>query len=624
MRILALSLLIFLMHIVHGQQRDSSNIIPKGRAADVLTYDYFFQITNQGIDTSLASFAVFLPTETDSVPYGHLGPAGSAAYPLIDNHSLQNGIRSGWKNYQRYRREKENLRFAHSPFPFSDLYYAQGIYGLQIFKALFGMAPHPNLDLGFSLDALADNGYFQNQAHRDNSLDLHARYKWKQGRQITLGGYLLNDIKAEENGGLDTLLNPVEQVFRLPRSPRDAFVKLDATSRDRSHLFYLHHRMLLGRLEHLPDDSIGTFHPNGHELFIEANLESRKFEYIDRAPSPNYYPAFLLSPDSTHDLTEIRKWSGKGGWKYQKKEDDRTLRIAAFEKYEQKSFVQNGRLYPYKELSSHALAYFDLKKRLQFKASADWHNLGAAAGDRNLEFSIDGNILEGLAIGARAGFERSSVPFIYRHYLSNHYYWEKENDWQKSQYRYVALMTKLRPIGLRLEAKWSRVVNDLYFDQNAAPAQYAFPYSVWQVSARHQFHAGVFHLDTRIWYQYVPEEAPLNLPALVVRSKAYVAISLFEAEVPTVFGIEVRYHTPFEVPVYHPVLNQFGVQSRYTARSYPIIEPYAAMKIKTARLFARVSNADQAYPYIDSYEWVKDYPVFPLSFTFGVSWRFFN
>ncbi len=607
-----------------AQQADSSKGNPRGSAAEVRYYDYFFQQEKRGIDTSLKDFSVFMPGELSEVPYGHLGPAGSAAYPLLFGASPRPGIQPGWNAFGLYRKEKEDLRYYNPDFPLSDLYYAQGIYGLQLFKVAFGLGSHPDFDLGFNFNAIADNGFFNNQTHRDNNLDLHFRYKWNGGQQVTLAGYLWNDIKASQNGGLDSLLNPVDQVFRLARAPQDAITRLNAGNRDQSHELYLHHRFLFG-VRH-PADSSGEkrYDAGGHELFFDISASTRKYEYIDQAPSEEDYPRFLLSTDSTHDVSEWRRWQSRAGWKYRSDDSGSQWQLALFESIERNDFLQQKRRYLYADISTHAIANAVLRNGFRFEGRGTWYSLGAAVGDWQLKASLRTPRSKKLQLGVEADLGNSAVPLVYRYYLSNHYYWDREGQFEKSKSRSLRFFIRFAPMHLEAGARLTRSDAYLYFDEEGNPRQYPASFSVWQISAAHMLRWGHFRFENRAWVQFFPDEAPLALPRLILRSKAYFDLALFEAGVPTQVGVELRYHSPFLVPLYFPVLNQFGIQSSYNASSYPVIEPYASMKIKSARIFVRISNADQLYPYIDSYEWVKDYPQFPVSFTFGVSWRFFN
>ncbi len=624
MRITPFLLFFLLACPARAQQADSSKGISRGSAAEVRYYDYFFQQEKKGIDTSLNDFSVFMPGERSGAPYGHLGPAGSAAYPLLFNARSRPGIRTGWSAFDLYRKKRDALRFYNPAFPLSDLYYAQGIYGMQLFKVAFGLGTHPDFDLGFDFNAIADNGFFNNQTHRDNSLNLYFRYKWNDGRQITLAGYLLNDIKASQNGGLDSLLNPVDQVFRLARAPQDAITRLNAVNRERSHEIYVHHRFLFGVRSPADSASAKRYEGGGHELFFDISARTGKYEYIDQAPKEDDYPRFLLSADSTHDLSRWKHWETRAGWKYQSQDSGSLRQFSIFESIERNDFLQQNRRYLFTDLSTHGIANIVFRKGYRFEGKGELYTLGAAAGDWRLSASFLTPESKKVQLGLEAELIKSAVPLIYRSYLSNNYYWDKEAEFEKSRSRSLRFFLRFAPLHLEAAARLTQSDAYLYFDEQGNPRQYPGSFSVWQISAAHKLRWGHFRLDNRVWLQIFPDNAPLTLPRLIVRSKAYFDLALFEAGVPTQVGVELRYHSPFRVPLYFPVFNQFAVQRSYIASSYPVIEPYASMKIKSARIFVRISNADQLYPYIDSYEWVKDYPQYPVSFTFGVSWRFFN
>jgi hypothetical protein len=626
MRALPVILMLLAVHILPAQPQDTAATIEKGSAAEVKRYDYFFQHTSKGIDTLLQDFTRFRPAEKAPVPHGFLGPQGSASYPLIYMPSIKPGARLGFQQYDLYRKEVDSLQFFFADFPYTDLYYAQGLHGLQLFQAQFGMAVHPQVELGFDYDIVSDNGFLSDRRHqhRGNYLDAHLRYQSRNGRHKTLAGYVLNDVKARETGGIDTSRNTLDEIFTTSRSPADALVVLDAASQFAENVFYFHQRYRLGNMTEADTAGNRVLVPNGHELFYDMRYQTQKFTYRDEAPGQGYQQ-FLLSPDSTSDFTVANTWSHKAGWKFISGDTaTNNLQMAAFASWDHWTIDQQGRQYTLNDMAANGTLGIRLGQGFHLDAHGQYHVGDYGFGDWILRGNLSLQPVEVAKLAVYAKLVRSTPAFISQHYLSNHYYWEQEAELDKQTFTSLGGTLKLTPVNLLLGTQWSVTDNLVYFGESGMPQQHDPAFSVWKFWLKHHFAIGNFNMETKAWFQLFPEDAPLNLPHFVSRHRLYFNMQLFEAKVPTHIGVEVYYHTPYGYPSYGQVTGQFHISGKEGRSTYPVIEPYISMKIRTARLFFKVTNADQFYPFEDSYYFARNYPIAPTGFAFGVSWRLFN
>lgn len=626
MRAFVIIIFLVLVSGAWAQPQDTTATFEKGSAEEVKQYDFFFQQVSKGIDTLLDDFTRFRPTELSSVPYGFVGPQGSASYPLIYKPAIEPGARVGFHQYDLYRKEVDSLKFQFADFPFTDLYYVQGLHGLQLFQAKFGMEILPGVELGFDYDIVSDNGFLRDQQHRHrgNYFDTHLRYQSVNGRYKTLAGYVLNDVKTSETGGIDTAQNSLDQIFTSNRPPADAIVRLDANSRFGENVFYLYQRYLLGTMGEA--DTAGKRHlkPNGHELFVDLRYQTQKFNYLDDNPA-GQYGAFLLSNDSTNDFTNTSIVRYKAGWKYVPGDTVKNkLRLAAYTSWNQWSIDQQGRIYDLNDMTVNGSLGIHLGQGFHLDALGQYHVGDYGFGDWSLRGRLSVQPIEQVRLNVDANLVRSTPSFITQRYLSNHAYWKHEGDQDKQTFSSLGGTLNLSPIELLVGTQWSITDNLVYFNESGIPQQHDPAFSVWKFWLRHHLVIGSFNMVTKAWFQLFPQDAPLNLPHFVSRHRLYFNLQLFEAKVPTHIGVEMYYHTQYDYPSYDQVTGQFLITRNAGRATYPVIEPYISMKISTARLFFKVTNANQFYPFEDSYYFAQDYPIAPIGFAFGVSWRFFN
>src|SRR5690606_33552860 len=129
------------------------------------------------------------------------------------------------------------------------------------------------------------------------------------------------------------------------------------------------------------------------------------------------------------------------------------------------------------------------------------------------------------------------------------------------------------------------VGNYLYYDTSWNPQQQATPFSVLQIFGRKQFVYRIFSLDNEVVWQQPTGNAPLRLPAFMLRHVLSIEAGLFKNALQIATGIEARYHTPYYASGYIPYFNQFYFQEQ-TRISNPVeLMLFFNFKVKSFRCF---------------------------------------
>src|SRR5690606_4736878 len=116
--------------------------------------------------------------------------------------------------------------------------------------------------------------------------------------------------------------------------------------------------------------------------------------------------------------------------------------------------------------------------------------------------------------------------------------------------------------------------------------------------------------------------APVNLPALMLRHQIRIETPMFKKALQFSTGIEMRYHTAYHADGYTPYFNQFYYQNTYLVNNRPEFMSFFNFKVRRFRAFV---IGDQLQQLI----WTNvinapGYPGPNALFRFGFSWVLIN
>jgi hypothetical protein len=94
-------------------------------------------------------------------------------------------------------------------------------------------------------------------------------------------------------------------------------------------------------------------------------------------------------------------------------------------------------------------------------------------------------------------------------------------------------------------------------------------------------------------------------------------------------GIELRYHTPYKMDHYSPVLGDFAFQDTLRIKNRPDIHAFFNFRIKSFKAFIRAENLntiqyDNGLSFRRHNFAAPDYPYPGLVLRFGIFWSFVN
>lgn len=262
---------------------------------------------------------------------------------------------------------------------------------------------------------------------------------------------------------------------------------------------------------------------------------------------------------------------------------------------------------------------------------------GADAGNFVLDASI-GKQFSSVKGRFVAGFRQqlNTAPYSYTNY---------ENNYTKSIFSFSTenvnlLYATLESAAWRLSGGVRNylITNYIYLSDSEKPAQYTVPFSISQAWIRKVFKLGDFYIDNELVYQQVPDNAPVNIPALMARHQLSYEKATFKRRLKLVTGVEVRYNTAYHPAGYDALLNRFFYQKQLYVNNTPELSAFVNFRIKRFRAFVMVDNIQQLFaentrlyagtPAINYHQLGTDYnPIYTapdVLIRFGFSWILVN
>ena len=276
-----------------------------------------------------------------------------------------------------------------------------------------------------------------------------------------------------------------------------------------------------------------------------------------------------------------------------------------------------------------------LNYKLRGEASIAGEDIGAflMEGDARLKFKL---WKDDAYFNAKAFIKNSNPSFYYRHYHSEHYWWDKNLD--KEFRSRVEASVGIERWGTKLSAGVETVKNYTYLANKSVPnaagdgylnritvAQESENIQVFSATLQQKLKAGIFHLDTEVTYQNTSNKEVLPLPELNAYANFYVKFKIANV-LNTELGADARYFTSYYAPDYSPALGQFYQQNpgdKIEIGNYPIVNIYANFLLKETRFYAMYHHINEGTGN-RQYFLAPHYPISPKAIWIGLSWNFYN
>lgn len=259
---------------------------------------------------------------------------------------------------------------------------------------------------------------------------------------------------------------------------------------------------------------------------------------------------------------------------------------------------------------------------LNYDVTGEIGFMGEAAG----EVKVDGTVSthfnlfrDSITLQAYGHFHNTAVPYLLKHYLSNHFVWD--NNFGKTRSFRAGGELRLDRTGTRLNIGVENIQNLVYFNEKALPTQNSSSVQVFSASLKQNLRLGILHWDNSITYQTTSDEVSLPLPKLAVYSNLYIKFKL--ATLYVQLGVDCDYYTNYKALAYQPATMSFYNQREVVLGNYPFMNVYANFKLSKTRFYLIYSHVNQGW-FDKNYFSLPHYPMNPSRFQMGLSIDFAN
>jgi hypothetical protein len=568
---------------------------------------WFDTILTTQPDTALLGAQWYDPSLRNLEHWQTAGILGGFARPLTFEPPKFSPISLGFRQYALYDREftpdDQWLWKVNKPLTIAE--YLTGATVQQHFGILHTQKIGEAFYIGAEYRQLSSDGFYFNQATSNRSLRVFAHFKTPGNRYAAHIGYFRHNRIDEQNGGiaLGTLFDTT-----VSFNPLSVPVNLRSANSRHSHQTFsvTQYYRLSGA------DSSFT----GHSLFHDFRLNREYYRYNDPdvARGFTYYPAVLRDSTATFDSTAfvqmhnafgIRSENPFSNWQY-------SLSV----------FAENGRV----DLGWQPQQFWlwGTKGRLLFRKNNHQQEIqgiwspysSLQAGSYQIQYQ--GSQRWGVVkLHWQAGSRLQNPDLISEQLQTNHYRWQQ---------RFKGIGVQEFRLGLTLPLFWGEIgynswQNPLFYAANGQPFQDGNGFDQFQLRYGSHIKWWKLHLQVNHLLQQ-SNDTRVRLPRFSTHDLLYFE-HRFQAGWQLQIGVVFRYHSAFAAYAFRPETGQFVIQDSLQIGNYPVLDAFAAIKVKRTRLFARFEHANQGFPRPNVFT-TPLYPLYGRAFRFGVSWAFYN
>lgn len=622
-------------------------------------------------DTLQFMFQNWHLTEGENGEYNFLGSMGTPRETRLFFNRPTNTEYNVLQPYDYFYTTPDRFIFTDTKSPYTNLsYHSSGntVTGDDRFRAYFTTNAGKRFGVGGLFDYLYARGRYDKQSTSLINFSLFSFYRSdKYNYHLLVSRY---HMKQRENGGItdDRYITRPEETDGASSnmSTSDIPVKLDDTwSRNGvCDLFFTHNynwgfyrersvadtTLVTSDTVAVVSDSTITEFVNVARLTHTIDATQLNHSYISHKQHNNYYADTYLPFDSL-DLTKhfsidnrvaLSLCEGFKRWAF--------ADITAFAEYkydrymlpdtlggnpkEYDKFYHENSLFVGGAISSYHGKY--LRYNVNGKTAIIGHELGA--------FSIDGTVdlnfklwKRDVNISASAFIKNNKPSFYYRHFHSEHFWWDNEGLDKELKTRIEGKL-EIPSWKTRLSVKFENIKNYTYIANNSvlAPNGESFlnrfsvqqensNIRVYSASLKQDLKFGIFNFNTELTYQYSSNQTVLPLPAFNAYANIFLKFRIAKV-LHTELGADAWYFTSYYAPEYMPALAQFVQQNqadKVKIGNYPVVSVYANFLLKQARFYVKYYHVNNGTGNRNSFL-VPHHPLAPADLWLGLSWNFYN
>ena len=622
-------------------------------------------------DTLQFMFQNWHLTEGENGEYNFLGNMGTPRESRLFFNRPTNTEFNYLQPYDYFYTTPDKFIFNDTKSPYTNLsYHSSGntVTGDDRFRAYFSTNAGKHFGIGGMFDYLYARGRYDMQSTSLMDFSIFSFYRSDKYNYHLLASR--DYMKQRENGGItdDRYITRPEETDGASSnmSSSDIPVKLNDTwSRNGVYDLFFTHNYNWGYYREKPvtdtanpeeadntaaKDSVITEFINVARLTHTADITHLDHSYISYRRHNNYYADTYLPFDSLDQTKHLsidnrvalslcegfKKWAfaditAFAEYKYDRYQLPDTLPGNPQEyvkAYNENSVFVGGSI-----SSSHG-------KYLRYNVNGKTAVLGNELGAFSIDGTVDLNFKlwkRDINITAKAFMKNNLPSFYYRHFHSEHFWWDNDGIDKEFKTR-IEGDIEIPSWKTRLSVQFETIKNYTYIANNSVLApngkDYRNRFSVQQADGivnilsaglKQDFEFGIFNFNTELTYQYSSNQTVLPLPAFNAYANIFLKFRIAKV-LHTEVGADAWYFTSYYAPEYMPALGQFVQQNqadKIKIGNYPVVSVYANFLLKQTRFYVKYYHVNNGTGNRNSFL-VPHHPLTPAVLWFGLSWNFYN
>lgn len=633
-------------------------------------------VTPVNADTLQYMFQNWAQTDGMNGEYNFLGNMGSPRQSRIFFNRPTTTTFDFLAPYDYFITRPGELFFTDTKSPYTNLsYHTSGdkVDGDDRFRAYFTRNAGKHFGIGGMFDYLYGRGRYDNQAsalmnfsifsyYRSDRYNYHllaSRYHMK----LTENGGITNDDyikRPEETDGSNSNFTSADIPVRMEQAWNRNEVYTAYFTHNYNFGFYRNKTITVPDSTTIANDTVQSiddseFYDDDKEFVKVARIthtvdfSTGKREFLNYHRPSDFYADNYMSYDSidTYRNISIKNTVGLSlceGFSKWAFADVTAYATYNYNRYTMPDTIADSRIEYARRYNEHTLSiggiiestYKDkIKFRVQGETATTGDDLGAFSLEGKGEFNFN---LWGkpATIEAKAFSKNNRPSFHYRHFHSEHYWWDNgELDKEfKTRFELNAAIEKTRT---RIRAGVENIKNYTYFASLPAATSKGAPLSkimVQQADENIQIISatlyqgakwGILNFNAELTYQHSSNQDILPLPDLNLYANLFIKFKIAKV-LNTELGADVRYFTEYYAPDYSPALGQFCQQNpgdKVEIGNYPIASVYANFLLKETRFYVKYQHVNEGSGN-RNYFLAPHYPLNPAVLWLGLSWNFYN
>ena len=600
-------------------------------------------------------------TEGVNGEYNFLGNMGSPRQSRIFFNRPTNTTFDFLQPYDYFYTSPGRFLFTDTKSPYTNLsYHSSGnkIDGDDRFRAYFSTNAGKHFGVGFLFDYLYARGRYDNQAGSQMNFSLFSFYKSDRYNYHLLASRY--HMKQTENGGItdDRYITRPEETDGSNSNfgTSDIPVKLEEVwSRDDLYDIFFTHNYNFGfyrekltvENDSLVVDSIDNEFVRVARITHTANVKHNQRDYISHRNIRGYYADTFLPYDSIDNTKHLSienrvalslcegfsRWAfadvtAYASYRYDRHTLPDTIGSREYRKKYGEHIVSVGGI-----IDSNVGNNLHYRVEGETAIGGDYIGTFSLTGEADLMMRLWNREVK---LSANAFVKNNLPSFYYRHYHSEHYWWD--NDLDKEFKTRIEGVLEIPAWKTRLSVGLENIKNYTYIANNSTNLPGTKNYlsslcvrqekdniQVLSATLKQDLKFGIFNFNTELTYQHSSNDDVLPLPALNVYANLFIKFKIAKV-LNTELGADVRYFTEYYAPDYSPALGQFVQQNpgeNVKIGNYPFTSVYANFLLKQTRFYVKYSHINEGTGK-RNYFLAPHYPVAPAVFWFGLSWNFYN